>query len=68
MVKVQDPGAFEFLMLKYTFSLADLGESREPQFHAVFQKIGQFRMLAPPGRLALPPTGNSGSAPDSPTS
>ena len=34
------------------------------QFHAVFGKIWQNRMLAPPppGELALPPRGNPGSA------
>ena len=33
------------------------------QFHAVFGKIWQNRMLAPPlGELAPPPRGNSGSA------
>ena len=35
------------------------------QFHAVFREIWQNHMLAPPGVLALPPTGNSGSAPAS---
>ena len=53
-------------------SVADLrGGSREPrppwgskffQFHAVFGKIWQNRMLAPPGELAPPPRGNPGSA------
>ena len=34
------------------------------QFHAVFRKIWQNRVLAPPrGGLALPPMGNPGSAP-----
>ena len=32
------------------------------QFHAVFGKIWQNRMLAPPGQLAPPPRGNPGSA------
>ena len=32
------------------------------QFHAVFGKIWQNRMLAPPGELAPPPRGNPGSA------
>ena len=32
------------------------------QFHAFFGKILQHRMLAPPGELAPPPRGNSGSA------
>ena len=32
------------------------------QFHAVFGKICQNRMLAPPGELAPPPRGNPGSA------
>ena len=32
------------------------------QFHAVFGKIWQNRMLAPPGELAPPPQGNPGSA------
>ena len=32
------------------------------QFHAVFGKIWQNHMLAPPGELAPPPRGNSGSA------
>ena len=32
------------------------------QFHAVFGKIWQNRMLAPSGELALPPQGNPGSA------
>ena len=34
------------------------------QFHAVFGKIWQNRMLAPPGELAPPPRGNPGSATD----
>ena len=34
------------------------------QFHAVFGKIWQIRMLAPPGELARPPRGNPGSATD----
>ena len=33
------------------------------QSHAVFCKIWQNHMLAPPGGLAPPPTGNPGSAP-----
>ena len=33
------------------------------QFHAVFWKIWQFCMLAPPGPLAAPPMGNPGPAP-----
>ena len=32
------------------------------QFHAVFWKISQNHMLAPPGELAPPPRGNPGSA------
>ena len=32
------------------------------QFHAVFGKFWQNRMLAPPGELAPPPRGNPGSA------
>ena len=32
------------------------------QFHAVFRKIWQNHMLAPPGGLAPPPTGNPGPA------
>ena len=32
------------------------------QFHAVFGKIWENRMLAPPGELAPPPRGNAGSA------
>ena len=32
------------------------------QFHAVFEKFWQNRMLAPPGQLAPPPRGNPGSA------
>ena len=32
------------------------------QFHAVFGKIWQNRMLVPPGELAPPPQGNPGSA------
>ena len=32
------------------------------QFHAVFEKIWQNRMLAPPGELAPPPRGNPASA------
>ena len=32
------------------------------QFHAVFGKIWQNHMLAPPGELAPPPQGNPGSA------
>ena len=32
------------------------------QFHAVFGKIWQNRMLAPPWELAPPPRGNPGSA------
>ena len=35
------------------------------QFHSVFGKIWQNRMLAPPGELAPPPRGNPGSATDS---
>ena len=37
------------------------------QFHAVFGKIRQIRMLAPPppGELAPPPRGNPGSATES---
>ena len=34
------------------------------QFHAVFGKFWQNRMLAPPGELAPPPQGNAGSATD----
>ena len=34
------------------------------QFHAVFLKIWQNHMLAPPGGLVSPPRGNPGSAPD----
>ena len=34
------------------------------QYFAVFRKIWQNRMLAPPRGLAPPPTGNPGSAPD----
>ena len=34
------------------------------QFHAVFGKFWQNRMLAPPGELAPPPRGNPGSATD----
>ena len=53
--------------------MADLGgvpSARPPygpkfsQFHAVFHKIWQNHMLAPPRGLAPPPTGNPGSAPD----
>ena len=54
-------------------TVADLrggaGDARPPwgskffQFHAVFEKIRQIRMLAPPpGELAPPPRGNPGSA------
>ena len=32
------------------------------QFHAVFGKIRQICVLAPPGELAPPPRGNPGSA------
>ena len=32
------------------------------QFHAVFGKIWQNRMLVPPGELVPPPRGNPGSA------
>ena len=32
------------------------------QFHVVFGKIWQNRMLAPPRELAAPPRGNPGSA------
>ena len=49
-------------------SLVDLkgGEGRPSgskffQFHAVFGKIWQNRMLVPPGELAPPPMGNPGS-------
>ena len=57
------------------FSVADLGglhpASPPPrpqgpkfsQFHAVFCKIWQNHMFAPPGGLAPPPMGNPGSAP-----
>ena len=33
------------------------------QFHAVFGKNWQNRILAPPGELARPPRGNPGSTP-----
>ena len=37
------------------------------QFHAVFGKIWQNHMLAPPGGLAPPPMGNPGSTPALPS-
>ena len=37
--------------------------SKFSQFHAVFRKIWQNHMLAPPRGLAPPPTRNPGSAP-----
>ena len=51
--------------------VADLGAPRcappyglkFSQFHAVFRKIWQNHMLAPPGGLAPPPMGNPGFAP-----
>ena len=58
--------------VKKPLSFSDLGGGPQgpppygpkcSQFHAVFQKIWQFRMLASPGRLAPPPMGNPGSAP-----
>ena len=54
------------------FTVADLGGAsgahppmaeKFSQFPAVFRKIWQNHMLAPPGGLAPPPTGNPGSAP-----
>ena len=59
----------------YLLAVADLrggaGDARPPrgskffQFHAVFGKIRQICMLAPPpGELAPPPQGNPGSATD----
>ena len=55
------------------FPVVDLGRAsaRAPygpkfsQFHAVFRKIWQNHMLAPPRRLAPSPTGNPGPAPGS---
>ena len=48
--------------------MADLGGAPPygpnfSQFYAVFRKMWQNHMLAPPGGLAPPPTGNPGSAP-----
>ena len=37
-------------------------ESKFFQFHAIFGKVWQNRMLAPPGGLAPQPQGNPGSA------
>ena len=66
----------KYLMILWsTFSGGSKGgpEGRAPppwgpkffQFHAVFGKIWQNRMLAPPpGELAPPPRGNPGSATD----
>ena len=59
---------------KYHCTVADLrgappasappyGSPKFSQFHAVFRKIWQDRMLAPPRGLAPPPAGNPGSAP-----
>ena len=39
-----------------------LGDLKFSQFHAVFWKIWQKRMLAPTGRLAPPPTGDPWSS------
>ena len=50
------------------FSVADLRGHEGPpgskffQFHAVFGKIWQNGMLAPPEELVSPPRGNPGSA------
>ena len=48
-------------LLRWIYRISD-GFS---QFHAVFWKIRQYRMLAPPppGGLVLHPTGNLGSSP-----
>ena len=57
------------------YSGGSKGDARPPsppgskffQFQAVFRRIWQSRMLAPPplpGGLALPPRGNPGSATD----
>ena len=44
------------------YAVADLGPTFS-QFHAVFRKIWQNHMLAPPGGLAPLPMRNPGSAP-----
>ena len=50
-------------------AVADLrGDARGPNSFNFMQYLGKFRknhMLAPPGELAPPPTGNPGSSPGS---
>ena len=58
-----------YYILLSTLSVADLHSkildvppgSKFFQFHAVFGKFWENRMLPPPGRLAPPPRGNPGS-------
>ena len=58
----------KLFMLPVADLRGDRGDAPPPgpkffQFHAVFGKIGQNRMLAPPPEeLAPPPRGNPGSA------
>ena len=61
---------YQAILLKSFLSVTDLRGARGTpprmskffQFHAVFRKIWQNRMLAPPGELVPPPWGNLGSA------
>ena len=50
------------LLHSVKFTVAGLRGSKFFQFHAVFGKIGQNHMLAPPWRVGAPPGGNPGSA------